>query len=372
MRTWCSALLVVSLLATGCGAASPESTSGPGVEPVAGPGWERLPDPPLSGRVRAVVTAVGDRLLVVGGQEWLCPPNADCVGPEEPAHRDGAILDLVTGTWRTIEPAPVAVVGGRAAVLGDRVYVTTGCRGSVVCDASPVLLRYDVGADRWTDLGRAPGRGRPVRVGDQVLLLSGTDESGENPDHLYDPARDRWQQLPDDPLPAVYDRFAVDDGDRVLVLGSPVDAGPDAKLAATYDLASGTWSRLPDAPGGGYQVWGSDGRAWLNPHFGNGGGGVLDLGTDTWSAFPEPPQGHEGEPLDLAGLIGGDGATYEYAHGLVLDSRHDRWVRVPERPRPSYDESVAALGSALVVFGGQRWEGNVGELVAETWIWRPE
>ena len=50
----------------------------------------------------------------------------------------------------------------------------------------------------------------------------------------------------------------------------------------------------------------------------------------------------------------------------------DRWLRVPERDDGGvYDASVTAAGEGLVVVGGQRWEGSDGELVVDTWVWRP-
>lgn len=372
-------LVVAALLASGCAGATGEAPeqSGGGQVP-AGSGWERLPDPPLSGRVGSVVTAIHDRVLVVGGWEWLCPPNADCSFPDLPLLRDGAIIDVATREWRAIAEAPFGLRDARAVALGDDVYVLTSCRDSVGCGGPLELLRYDSRADRWDELGEVPREAPPygtlVRVGQSLLVLAESDENGERPDFLYDPAHGRWQELADDPLPEVYDRWSVVDGERLLVFGSSTAPDQEAKLAAAYDLSTGVWTRLPDAPGGGYQVWRSGDEAWLNPHFGSTGGGVLDLGSDTWSAFPDPPPGSTEEAIDLAGIIGPDGATYEYADGLVRDTARDRWLRIPERPSPAYDERVTALRDALVVFGGQRWDGahdRRGELVAETWIWRP-
>ncbi len=368
------------LLGTGCGQATGES--GESVEPggqtveQAGSGWERLPDPPLSGRVGSVMAAADGQVLVVGGWEWLCPPNADCSYPDTPLLRDGALLDVEAGRWRQIDDAPFGIRYGDAAAIGGDVFVLTGCRGSESCDGPLELLRYDPATDRWSELGRvpapAPSYAALVPVGDRLLVLADSDESGERRDHLYDPATGRWQTLPDDPLPRVYDRWAVDAGDRLLVFGSAMSDEPENKLGAAYDLASGTWTQLPEAPGAGYQVWRSGDEAWLNPHFGTDGGVVLDLRTDEWRPFPAPPEDlGEDEALDLAGLIAWGQASYEYSSGLVRDTQHDRWIRIPKRTGAPYDERLTALGDALVVFGGQRWQDSDGELLAETWIWRP-
>ncbi len=368
------------LLVSGCGRATVEPGEpvelGGEVPAQAGSGWERLPDPPFSGRVGSVVTAVDDQVLVAGGWEFLCPPNADCAFPDTPVLRAGALLDVEHGRWRPIADAPFGIHDGDAAAIGDDVFVLTGCRSSKSCDGPLELLGYDTATDRWNELGRvpapAPAYAALVPVGDRLLVLADTDEHSERADHLYDPATGRWETLPDDPLPRVYDRWAVDGGDRLLVFGSPMSDEAENKLGAAYDVATGTWTRLPEAPGAGYQVWRSADEAWLNPHFGTEGGGVLDLRTDTWAPFPDPPEDlGEDEALDLAGVIGWGQASYEYSSGLVRDAQHDRWILIPERTGATYDERLAALGDALVAFGGQRWQGSEGELLADTWVWRP-
>ena len=357
--------------ATGPAAAPPPTTATTGAT-----GWQQLPDAPLSGRVDAVTAAVGDELVVVGGWEWLCPPTADCSFPGEPLLADGAALDTATGDWRPIAAAPFGLRGSPSAVLGEDVYVMTGCRAGPACDGRRELLGYDTRADRWQQLGLLPRAVRYahlVPVGDELLALSDSDEHGDRADHLYDVATGTWRELPDDPLPPVYDRHAVVEDGRLLVFGSPrarVDE-QDTKVGAALDLDTGRWTPLPDAPAYGYQVWRVGDEAWLNPHFGDGGGGVLDLATDTWRRFPDAPAGSDWGG-DMAGVIGEGEATYEYAAGWVRDTRSDQWVRVPPRGHPAVDaESVTAVGDALVVFGGQRWGDAGGELLAEAWVWRP-
>ena len=274
---WLAVLAVLAVLC-GCGGARTSSTVGSGA---AAGGWERLPDAPLSGRTGAHVTEVGDRVLVVGGWSFLCPPNADCSGPDEPPMSDGAVLDPTTGTWQPVADAPFGFHGGQSAVVGDGVYLATGCREDPYCRGRPELLRYDASADRWEELGPMPRELRYaelVAVGGDLLAASTSDENGEVADHLYDVDAGTWEALPDDPLEAAYDRHVVVDGDRVLVFGSTLDdAGEqDVKIGAALDLASLTWSRLPDSPGSGYQVWRLGDEAWLNPHYSDGGG-VLDL-----------------------------------------------------------------------------------------------
>ena len=67
--------------------------------------------------------------------------------------------------------------------------------------------------------------------------MAGSEESVARHDALYNPDEATWSVLPDGPLPRTYDRFAVADGDRVLLFGSPmVDADQEgqAKVGAAY------------------------------------------------------------------------------------------------------------------------------------------
>jgi len=363
-------LAVVAVLC-GCGAPQLSSSTGPAGR--AEDGWERLPEAPLSGRTGAHVTAVGDRVLVVGGWAFLCPPGADCSGPDEPPMSDGAIFDPASGTWQPVADAPFGFHGGESAVVGVDVYLATSCRDDSYCYGRSELLRYDISADQWEELGPMP-RGlqdaQLVAVNDGLLAAPTTDENGETADHLYDVDAGTWESLPDDPLESAYDRHVVVDDDRVLIFGSTIDGdGEQDKMGAALDLASRTWRRLPDSPGSGYQVWRMGDEAWLNPHYSDGGG-VLDLRDDTWRGFPDDPFGLSWEG-DMAGLLGHGEAIYEYDAGWVRDTRSNEWLHVPERPGTDYDESLTAVGDTLLVFGGQRWEDDEGELLSETWVWRP-
>jgi len=385
MRWWLAGIVIVTALAAGAAAGCGARGAEPGVPGASSPQeWQRLADAPLSGRTGAVTVGVGDRAYVFGGWEFTCPPNADCSTPEAPLKTDGAVLDLSTGEWQPMADAPYGVRDAATTVLGEDIYIATRCRGESQCLEGPLeLLRYDTLEDRWDELGTVPG-GRDAYpslqvVGDRVLALASTEEHGARADHLYDPAAEEWSELPDSPLPPAYDRSAVVDGDRLLVFGAPMvglDEEQTTQIGAVLDLQDESWTLLPDAPGPGYQVWGTRDRAFLNPHYsGDGGGGVLDLDTDTWSAFPDGPDNAEGG-TDLAGLISTDGAIYEYPDGWAFDARDDSFMEIPERPSTAYEESLTAVGRSLFVFGGQDWgdledPAGRGRLLADAWLWTP-
>lgn len=149
--------------------------------------WEELPAPPLSPRARVVGVWTGSEVLLVGGDTWLCPPNASCVAPDEPPLSDGAALDPDTGSWRAIAPSPLPFSYASTAVLGDDVYFLVES-GDGVAGARPVLLKYSLPDDRWEELPGPPraGLGSLVAAGEVLVAFAGSDEQGEVPDQFYD------------------------------------------------------------------------------------------------------------------------------------------------------------------------------------------
>lgn len=380
------ALALSSILATGCANTHQVDAEGAGDSRPAG-AWRKLPSPPLSPRTDAVVIGLARDLLVVGGWEYLCPPMADCSGPETTLE-DGAVYDPVANTWSPITPPPFPVRARpyATATLGDSAYLLSWCGvGASACGARPRLLAYDQAADRWTDHGAVPGRDdylRLVAVGDDLLVYSDSDEGREAADHLFDTRRGAWSELPDDPLPSVFDRFIVAVGDTLVLGGSSraaLDSGTErGKLLAKYDVGSRTWTRLPDAPAPGYQLLATDSGLLLNGHMEGRRGWLLDGSTWEWSRLP----GQADEEYDLAGVIGRDHASYVMESGFsparVYVPATGRILTIPSPPRRKgfsvFDQSVGAWGRDLVVYGGQRWPEDSlrgGELVGDLWVWSP-
>ena len=390
MRLIGAAVAVALVLsAVGCGTLREEAGPREGRQDAAGE-WRRLPEAPLSPRDHAVVVGVGERMLVVGGWEFLCPPTADCSTPDAPLLDDGAVYDRTTDSWSTIAPPPFGVrrTEHATAALDGSAYLLTGCADGPTCDARLRLLSYDVAHNRWTDHGPVPGptHYRHLTTFDQKLLVySGSDEHGEAADLVFDPRRSTWSELPDDPLPRTYDRFVVSVRDQLVVTASShaaLESGEDTgKLAAMLDLASGRWTSLPDAPGPGYELLPTDRGPLLNGHFIDAPAWILDPDSWTWSALP----GSEGEHNDLRGVLNQDGAIYDIPNSVgqmastmqlfVYDSGAAALVAVPAPPgrEDVYDDSSTALGRDLFVFGGQRWTGDglTGdvELVADAMLW---
>lgn len=342
-------------------------------------GWRKLPEPPLSGRVGAVVGSIGQRVVVVGGWTATCPPFADCVLPDAAPFTDGAMYDLDVGEWSPIADAPIGLRLATTTTAGNALYALSNCGEGPTCPASDTVLRYRGDADEWDELPHPDKSGYfgLIALVDELYAFSRSDESTTVPDYRWSPEDETWTALPDDPLPPVFDRFMVEHGGRIYLFGSPSDFNAeDTKLGARYDSDSDEWEELTPSGTMGYQVWSAGDLLYLNPHFGNSEGGIYDPVSDSWSPWSGLPH------HDLAGVIDHDTATYEYDAGWVFDARNDSFVEILARPdSEAYDVTFARAGArGLVVFGGQVWVSDQGTddpfsgeplLVNDTWLWTP-
>lgn len=358
-------------------------------------GWTRLPDPPLSPRVGASAAWTGEEVIVVGGWEFLCPPGADCVGPTEAPFTDGAAFDPSTRTWRPITDAPAAFEGDHPAVTGGSVFFLVECDVSFLgteedpaedrCPSTEeptVLLRYDPESDAWASLSGPPGDQTYdiAAVGDSIIAFASTEERGEQHEWHFDLESAVWTEIPDEPLPLMYDRSIVpaDGGGTALLFGADAGSEPtsepahQANLAARLDLETMSWTELPSSPSRGYRAWGVDDVVVLEPHFG-GSGGLFDPASGTWSALAAT-SGGSFDSTHMAGAVGRNGAMYVDASGWVFDVDRSDWIQIePIDDRSVFPHSgVTAVGRDLFSFGGERWSSPDGELLGDAWLWRPD
>jgi hypothetical protein len=380
------AAVALAVAACGDGAVAPP----PGPETGAG-GWRALPPSPLSPRDGAIALSIGDEVVFVGGSDARpCPPSAGCLPPDRAPLADGAAFRPATGSWQRIADAPVPVEWAATAVVGDVAYLLVpGNRGRPGAPAA--FLAYRAGADRWLRLPAPPGDPQRdaslVAAGGGIVAVSGSDERGEAPDLLFDPAARAWSRLPPDPLSPSFDRAAAWDGrepvlfDHALV-PNPGSTEPALTRAAALDLGSGSWRRLPDSDMLGTGPWFRARGRLVSPLLGgaDGGevngwgrfvpyGGVLDPRPGVWSRLPDPPT-RDGFG---AGVLVRDRANYFGHRGWVLDVSAGRWTAIPELDRGPLvtGRSAGAAGRDLVVFGGARWEGARGALLDDAWAWSP-
>lgn len=395
-RPWVvvSVLLIVGL--AGCGSAGDTVTAFNGPEAAStlshasGPaeGWVELPRSPLGPRARSVGVWTGREVLLVGGDTFMCPPSASCVAPVDPPLVDAAAFDPSTGAWRTTASSPVAFSWASTAVLGDDVYfLVPGESGRP--KAETAFLRYSIAADAWTQLPRPPfGRSSYsiIAAGAVIVASAGSDEHGREPDQLFDPAAQTWEELPAAPLSPAFDRVMTWSGTHLYVfdhelVANPGSERPSLTRAARLDLGSRTWERLPDSEILGTGPWLADATLLVTPMLGgaDGGevnnwgrsypyGGIFDSSTSAWLPLPTPPAGAQG-----AGVIGTRNAFYVATGGSLLDLESRSWIDLPRLPdATAYTErTVLSAGPDAFVFGGVRWlDGTNGELLGDAWIWR--
>ena len=323
----------------------------------------------------------GSEVIVAGGWDVLCPPNAKCPPPDQ-AFSDGAAFNPATGQWRSTTPAPVgfadagpstvAMVGTDMFVLTDR--PTPGER---------VLLRYAVDEDRWEQVAGLPtDAGRLVVaatvIGDRpvdplLVVYHDSDEFEPGPDYVGRASGTTWFALPDDGLPPSFDRRIVAIGYELYLFAKPVpgpgDPGSSEVVVRRYGFGGAEWEAVSSIGRTGYQAWRVAGEIILNPHDADATGGVYIRGNDTWRDLPNDPA--HPRPDDLAGVYGFNEAVFEYASGWVLDQLRQTWVEIP----PVDDRastSVGAVGRNLFIFGGDRWPTDApGVLLGDAWFWVP-
>lgn len=180
----------------------------------------------------------------------------------------------------------------------------------------------------------------------------------------FDPSR-RWEELPPAPLSPRAAGLAVGIGTRALFVGGeiahhcPPNAGcvRSAEYAvdgAAFDPATGTWSRIADAPvpvatytpqavvDHTLVIMGSD-HTWH----------AYDMSEDTWRSLPDPPVRTWGSS---EALTGGEGAVFTLSRRgriATLDLATNRWSTLPASPhQPRLElQSVQWSPSGLVAIG---------------------
>ncbi len=376
----------IALMSASCAPATGPGPSGEGiVEPSA---WRTVPAGPLSARWAAVAVWTGTEVLVVGGSAGRpCPDTASCAAPER-VLTDGAAYDPRARTWRTIAPAPVPVMWGQPVMVGGTVYVH-----AYPSSAAPMLLAYDVAADRWSTPPAPPGGSdRLAAAGDRPVAYPGSHEQdATGTGYALDPATGRWAALPADPLGKGFDRRFAWTGDALVLLDrelvpNPGADGPSiARAAVLADpfTSDAAWKRLPDSEVMSTDPVLVDGDLLIIPTLGgaDGGetngygreypfGGVLDVPAGRWSDLPPsdlPPH------ADLAGAVGAEAASYVSHAGAVLDVTRGAWLTAPRLPGAEKlsAAAVVAAGRDLFVFGGASWDGDDGVSQDVGWIWTP-
>ncbi|OAI39163.1 hypothetical protein AYO38_08040 [bacterium SCGC AG-212-C10] len=353
--------------------------------------WEQLSPPPLAPRSRVVSVWTGKELLMVGGDTYTCPPNADCLGPGGPAFKDGAALDPDRETWRLIAPAPVGMRWASTAVVGDDVYFLAAVQDDP--GRSSAFLRYSISGDSWEELPLPGGRPEPYlytlgAAGDRLIAYTGSHESEVVPDLLFDTNAGSWSELPPSPLSPGFSRSMEFANGRLFLFDHEIVPNPGSEVPslariARYDFATSTWEQLPTTGMLGNGPMLVENGMLVSPQLGgaDGGevnnwgreypyGGITDSGSGAWSALPAAPA--HGDDVWSAGVVGESNALYFATKGWALDLESRKWFEILALDAPGVftERLVATAGRDAVVFGGVRWAGGAATLLGDAWIWR--
>jgi hypothetical protein len=332
--------------------------------------WEPTP---LAGapsaRARHACAAVGERLLVWGGQG------------AEGNLQSGGVLDLAGGTWKATSlanaPQPRGYVPGVAA--GERFFVWGGHDGAPRGDGG----LYDTATDTWKPVSAA---GAPsarylhtiswAAEAERVVVWGGYDGTDMlDTGALYDPVADTWTAMSTDAAPTRRrEHVAAWNGSRLLVSGGlgfdGVTEGVPLADGALFDPASNTWEALPAAghptaryrhaaaaADGSFVVWG--GATADDPPYAGDGAAFAAAWEPLAGSPPAARSGHTatwiGAPTEQVVFFGGVGVAGRLADGGIYDAKGSAFLPGPFPTGPVARElhCAAAVGTKLVVWGGQ-------------------
>lgn len=371
-----AATLSLSACATTPGTTAPSSeTASPDARV-----WVQFDDFPLEPRDQPAAAWTGSELLVLGGSTGPpCPPNASCIAGDPVA--DGAALDPETGTWRAIADAPMGLPSPTAVTVGDLVYVTS----TLIADEQ-TLLSYNPAADTWATVDAPLEVGHLlVADGDDLLLVSASDEYGGVPDLVLDGATGEWAELPADPIGDAFNRMLTPTTHGLVLtahdlVDNPGADGPSLTLAALFDRETQTWTRLPDTEQIADWPWAVNGDRLIAPSLGgaDGGeignwgrvypnGGVITLPDGAWEPLPNLPTGNH-QP----GLADAVGTHISVASGYLYDDDAGTWEPLPPVDDiPDVVRTTAWMGDRLLAFGGTAWNNRDGERLRSVWMLTP-
>jgi N-acetylneuraminic acid mutarotase len=233
------------------------------------PAWREVAPVPGPGRLAATAQAVKGRVYVFGGYTVA----------EDGAERSVPWVDVYdpsSDSWGSRAPIPVPVDDAVSGVWRDSlVYLVSGWHD----DGNETLVQiYDPATDRWDQgtpipgppvFGHAGGLARDALVYVDGVRVRAPEETPEGESRFElqgsawrgdidpsEPTRITWTRLPDHPGPPLYRAAAGVVGTRIVFVGGSDNAynydgiGYDgrpsapARAAFSYDLVTGSWSRL--------------------------------------------------------------------------------------------------------------------------------
>ena len=324
-----------------------------------------------------------DKIVVVGGR--TAGSSAEPVTPTEVF--DGA-------SWQDYADIPIPGDHLAAASDGTYLYAVGGRRLEVTANTAAVQ-RFDLNADRWTQLPAAPSKVSDcgVAIVGGRLIVVGGESIGTvfNNVRAYDLASSTWSNLPN--LADARHGLAVAAiGNTLYAIDGASKPGHNASTRTVQTL---TVPRGPAQPVGGWQLGSdsllavqqvgaavstSDGRIWV-------AGGLTDAEDATaktefydptlgqWSPGPDlPVQLHHAMMVSYRNTVwviggfepqGSEVTGIASARVLHLNQAQTAWIDGPELHHARGAGAAAVVGGKIVVVGG-RTAGSSAEPVTPT------
>lgn len=320
------------------------------------PGWQHLPDPPLSPRHDTLGVNIDGVVLALGGSDATTSG-----GPYRPPElRDGAALDLSTRTWRPIATAPWAPAESAAhIVVGDRVLLARNGRGA--------WLAYDSSDDTWSSVPAPPmdvPQPTMAVLGQRVFVLDKYVGESPAPVQVLDLATNTWSALPASThRPAIDDRTVVATDTGLVVMGgdlSPRHAGKDRQPALAEIWDGSRWRRFQSDHAAGLD-WHWTGQRVISTYratkrdSARGGlhefrASAFDPATGEWEQLPWLPPRQDG--LLEETWANGYGPRV-LSQGYLYDDRTGE-SRPIKNPSDWVSRTQVLTDNAIVLFGGAR------------------
>ncbi|QSB16667.1 hypothetical protein JQS43_10510 [Natronosporangium hydrolyticum] len=296
------------------------------------------------------------------------------------------------GTWTDLADIPQRRTEFSVAVLDGEIYMAGGFHQG---QGGPTpAFRYDPGTDSWSDLAPLPEprHHAPLTAyGGEVFVVGGFSHGAEHAYHyhptdtlfIYDVADDSWRLGPPLPDPVGAQAVTVTDHGTVHVIGGVGEGGTAADVTnahQVYDTTTGTWDTLP-APELRREHHGAaylDGVIYVAAGRNGAQGNELeayDIESGRWSRLPDAPTvGRSGVAVvafqGQIYVIGGESV----AQGVFDEvERYDpatrTWQAVTPMREGRHGLGAAALDDGIVLVGGGPRLGI--SFTDTTEIWRP-
>jgi N-acetylneuraminic acid mutarotase len=284
--------------------------------------------------------------------------------------------------WSQLPPSPLKRLEVFGAKLGRSIYVMGGYEeqrvlGTMPYELSPVpstkVERYDLDTGKWSFQAKMPmhlDHARAVAYRGKLYVTGGNNFIALAMPFFweYDPAADKWTQLPMLPQPTAAHASAVI-GDKLIVAGGYIFP-LDFSTVQVFDFSTMTWSRGPDLP----VVNDHSTGVALGGYMYVIGGRPNDLtqgvayhevfrwkpGMKAWQRVADLPYTRSG--LGAAPVCGriavfGGEDPHDAPKGVVhaaelYDPRTDSWARLPDIPTPRHGLVGASDGNRVYAIEG--------------------